>query len=142
MNSESRSPLYLVDDEPDQLFMIKRAAERCGEFAEIRTAMDAHLAYQDLLDMVDDGQPRPNIVITDWKMSGLSGAQLACALREHPKLKDITVIALSASDTATDREDALACGCKAYYHKPVSFLRLTDLMKEIAHSYAEIHARA
>ncbi len=137
MNSESRPPIYLVDDEPNQLFLIKRAAERTGEFGEIRTAIDSHLAYEELLELAVQGRRFPHLVITDWKMPGLSGAELACALREHPQLKDIAVVALSSSNTTEDRDAAMSCGCKAFYQKPLSFSRLTDLMREIVRTYAE-----
>lgn len=139
MNSESRPPIYLVDDEPDQLFLIKRASERTGEFGEIRTAVDSHLAYQELLDLAAHGQ-LPYLVVTDWKMPGLSGAELSCALREHPQLKHIVVVALSSSNTPEDRDAALACGCKAFYQKPTSFSRLTDVMRDIVRTYAEMPA--
>lgn len=142
MKSESRPPLYIVDDEPDQLFLIKRAAERCGEFGEIRTALDSHLAYQELLDEAARRRDRPYLLVTDWKMPGFSGAELACALREHPEMKHVMVVALSSSNTADDREAALSCGCKAFYQKPISFSRLTDVMREIAHLYSEAQVRS
>lgn len=137
MSAEPKPTLYLVDDEPDQLFLIIRAAERSGEYGEIRTAIDSHQAYQTLLDLAEHGALRPSLVVTDWKMPGLTGAELACALTEHPQLKDIPVVALSSSSDEADRRTALACGCKAFFQKPSQFSELIDLLKELARTYCE-----
>jgi len=140
MSSEPKPTLYLVDDESDQLFLLRRAAERSGEFGEIRTAVDSHLAYQELLDRAECGKPRPNLLITDWKMPRWTGAELACALRHHPQLKAIPVVALSSSYLKSDREEALACGCRAFVQKPYGFYRMVDLMKALAQEYSGAHS--
>lgn len=135
MSSENRPILYLVDDDSDQLFLLRHAAERSGEYGEIRAAVDAHLAYEELLEMAQAARPLSTVVITDWKMPNLSGAELACALRAHPGLNEIPVIALSGSYAEADRAEALDCGCKAFFQKPDDFHQLTALLGEICRIY-------
>lgn len=142
MSSEFRPILYLVDDESDQLLLMTRAADCSGEFGEIRSAVDAHLAYQELLEMAESSRPPPALVVTDWKMPDLSGAELACALRAHPALNEIPVIVLSGSSSEADRAEALACGCRAFFQKPDDFSELIDLLREIGRTHSTSHARA
>jgi len=142
MNLDHKPTLYIVDDEPDQLLLLRRAAERCGEFGETRTTVNSHLAYQELLESTEGGQPPPALVITDWKMPSLTGAELACALRAHPVLKHVPVIALSSSYQDADQVDALACGCKAFFRKPACFSQLTALLREISLTYCQNHVIA
>lgn len=135
MSSEAKLSLYLVDDEPDQIFLIALAAQRCGEFGQVRTATDAQLAYHQLLELSQDLETRPGLVITDWKMPRMTGAQLACALREHPSLRAIPVIALSSSDSEADRQSAQDCGCRAFYQKPTGFKNLVELLRTIRQTH-------
>lgn len=127
--------LYLVDDAPDQVFLIELAAQRTAEFGLIRTAIDSQLAYHHLLEVAANPLSRPNLIITDWKMPRMTGAELACALRAHPELRGIPLVALSTSNADADRAAALECGCVAFYQKPTHFADLIGLLRELRQKY-------
>lgn len=127
MNAVLRPILYLVDEEPERLSLLKQAGERCGEFSEIRAVMDAHLVYQELLDRANSLAARQVLVITHWDRSNLIG--LACALRAHPGLEDLPVIATSHSPTG--HADALACGCRAFFRRPVGLAGCIALLRKL-----------
>lgn len=131
MSFEHKPFIYIVDDAPDQVFLMELAAQRTGEFGLIRTAIDSQLAYHHLLEVAGNPNSRPNAVITDWKMPRMTGAELSCALQAHPDLKNIPIIALSSSNSDADRAAARDCGCVAFYQKPTHFADLVGLFREI-----------
>ena len=68
--------LLIVDDEPDILRIIERSLTQEG--FQVKTARNAEVAYQQFSAM----SPRPDLVIADVVMPGLSGPMLAERLRE------------------------------------------------------------
>lgn len=133
-----RPILYLVDDEPERFPLLKQASERCGEFSEIRGAMDAHLAYQELCDRGNTSHAVQVLVIMHWQPANLmdAGNGFAYALGAYPGLEDIPVIAISHSPR-TDLADALACGCKAFFRRPVGLAGWIALLRKLRGTYCE-----
>lgn len=138
MKTKSRPYLYVLDDEPDQAMLIGLAAQRSGEFADVRTAIDSQLAYHHLLEVANDSDHRPSLIMIDWKMPRMHGADFALALQEHPELRNIPVIVMSNSSDDADRTLALECGCKALYQKPSAFAELVELLVQIRRQYCAI----
>lgn len=71
---------------------------------------------------------KPDLILLDLKMPGLSGFDTANAIRiTHP---DIPIVALTAYALAGDREKALSAGCNAYITKPLSKALLLKTLKQ------------
>ncbi|HQQ12064.1 MAG TPA: response regulator, partial [Bacteroidales bacterium] len=71
---------------------------------------------------------KPDLILLDLKMPGLSGFDTARAIRiTHP---DIPIVALTAYALAGDREKALSAGCNAYITKPLSKALLLKTLKK------------
>lgn len=62
----------------------------------------------------------PNLVISDLNMPGLSGEMLLKRMREHPALKSIPVLIVSASESFTEN-DAVSLGANGFLKKPIDF---------------------
>ena len=71
---------------------------------------------------------RPNVVIMDINLPGMSGYDATRKLREWPETKDIPVVALSAAAMVDDRKRAAQAGFYRYLTKPV---RVADLMQTL-----------
>lgn len=67
---------------------------------------------------------RPDIVITDLHMSGMSGQELLRQLRRDSFLKDIPVLIVSGDAFVSVKEELLLAGASAYISKPVHFNEL------------------
>jgi DNA-binding response OmpR family regulator len=55
-------------------------------------------------------------------------------MRRTRRCADSLVIAVSSSDTATDREKMKALGANSYFHKPstyAEFMKLGEMVKEL-----------
>lgn len=79
-------------------------------------------------NVILDSQP-VQIILMDLSIKGNEdGITLTKAIRNHPKWKEIPIIALTAHAFARDRENALAAGCNAFFSKPFN---RADLIKTI-----------
>jgi signal transduction histidine kinase/DNA-binding NarL/FixJ family response regulator len=80
---------------------------------EVHEADGAEAALAQALAMPFD------LVLMDVVMPGVDGLEATRRLRREPALRAIPVIALSASASAADERDSLACGADAFLPKPV-----------------------
>lgn len=76
---------------------------------------------------------RPTIILLDIGLPGMDGLEVVGRLKADDHLRDIPVIALTASAMRGDRERFLAAGCDDYLSKPV---RALELINKVAAHYA------
>jgi PAS domain S-box-containing protein len=74
---------------------------------------------------------RPDIVIMDINLPGMSGIEALQALRAAPETKDIPVIALTAAATDRDRQRGLEAGFYRYLTKPVDVDELVAALESV-----------
>lgn len=111
MNRKTTKVL-VVDDEAAILDMIRFALEQVE--MEVHTAVSA---YEALVDINDD---RPDIILMDWMMPGVSGIELTRRLRKDSNTRDIPIIMLTARVTEDDKVSGLEAGADDYLVKPFS----------------------
>jgi len=104
--------VLVVDDEAAILDMIRFALEQVE--MEVHTAVSA---YEALVDINDD---RPDIILMDWMMPGVSGIELTRRLRKDSNTRDIPIIMLTARVTEDDKVSGLEAGADDYLVKPFS----------------------
>jgi DNA-binding response OmpR family regulator len=63
---------------------------------------------------------RPDCIILDLTMPGMSGLELCRRLRGHPSTAEATILMLTANDDAEDKIEAFASGVDDYILKPFS----------------------
>jgi DNA-binding response OmpR family regulator len=66
----------------------------------------------------------PDAVLLDHGLPGISGWDVARALRAEPSLQKLPIIALTAHAGEPSRRAALAAGCDSFLTKPVDFKAL------------------
>ncbi|HEY9606889.1 MAG TPA: PAS domain S-box protein [Allocoleopsis sp.] len=69
---------------------------------------------------------KPDAILLDMVMPEMDGFEAVKQLRQLPALKDIVVIATSASVFPGDRQQCLAAGCDAFIAKPVQAEQLLE----------------
>jgi CheY-like chemotaxis protein len=74
---------------------------------------------------------RPDVVIMDINLPGMSGYEATRKLREWPETKDIPIVALSAAAMVEDRKRAAEAGFYRYLTKPVRVAELTATLEEL-----------
>mgnify|MGYP001819299534 FL=1 len=104
--------VLVVDDEDAIRDMIQFALEKSG--MGVQTAADAHEA------LLRINESRPDIILLDWMMPGVSGLELTRRLRKDAYTEDIPIIMLTAKVTEDDKVAGLEAGTDAYMVKPLS----------------------
>ena len=74
-------------------------------------------------------QEKPDLILMDIQLPEISGLEVTKNLKQHPELKDIPVIAITAFAMKGDEEKIREGGCEDYISKPISithFLEIVD----------------
>lgn len=108
--------VLVVEDEDSIRDMVKFALER----ADYRVSVAASAA--EARTQIADA--RPDLLLLDWMMPGVSGIELARELKNNPTTRDIPIIMLTARAEEEDKVRGLNIGCDDYVSKPFSFPEL------------------
>jgi CheY-like chemotaxis protein len=71
---------------------------------------------------------KPPLVLLDIGLPGMDGLEVAAQIKADANLRDVFVVALTASAMRGDRERFLAAGCDDYISKPV---QATELISKV-----------
>jgi signal transduction histidine kinase len=112
--------LVVEDDEVNQL-VARGVLESAG--AVVTIAPNGREA----LALVQPG--RFDLVLMDMQMPDMDGIETTMELRRDPALRDLPIIAMTASAMAGDRERLLEAGMNDYVAKPV---RVADMLAKLA----------
>jgi len=74
---------------------------------------------------------RPNLIILDWMLPGISGIEVCRLLRAKPETRDIPIVMLTARGEEAERVRGLATGADDYVVKPFSVPELLARAKSI-----------
>jgi CheY-like chemotaxis protein len=126
MSDPSTWNVLVVDDEPDNIGVVEYIL--LFHNAKVRIA-NTGFACMEILR-----QERPTLLLLDIQMPVMSGWDVLKEIRNDEKLRDLTVIALTAHAMSGDHEKALAAGFDGYISKPISPLSFVDDVKAIVMS--------
>ncbi len=76
-------------------------------------------------------EKKPDLVLMDIQLPGMSGIEAFKQIRADAKTKAIPVIALTASVTPTDRTAINAAGFDAFLGKPINLKEFVDTVKRL-----------
>lgn len=115
--------VYIEDNPANVAFM----EQLLGEFerVELLTAPSAELGIE-LVRRV-----RPNVVIMDINLPGMSGFDATRQLTTWPETRGIPIIGLSAAAMPRDRKQAEEAGLYRYLTKPVDVDALVSVLEEV-----------
>lgn len=117
--------IFMVDDEVDLCFFLKKNLESDGEF-KVTTCSDSEEAFEAIKKAM------PDLVVLDVLMPGITGPQIAEQLTSDPKTKDIPVIFLTAiatQDETSSRNHVV--GGQHMVAKPVEINHLAEVINTV-----------
>jgi CheY-like chemotaxis protein len=128
--------ILLVEDEPNDVFLIERAFRKCDCQHVLHSVGDGEqaVAYLDGIGEFSDRRefPLPQLVLLDLKLPKRGGLEVLAWLRSrHDCLKRLPVIVLTSSKQPTDVNRAYELGANSYLVKPVAFDGLLELVKAL-----------
>jgi two-component system phosphate regulon response regulator PhoB len=77
------------------------------------------------------GEERPDLIVLDWMLPGISGIEVCRLLRARPATRDIPVVMLTARGEEAERIRGLATGADDYVVKPFSLPELVARIRSI-----------
>lgn len=128
-------PILVVDDDPDDVELVRRAFRRLRVVNPVRVASDgeeavAYLAgtgpFADRL-----ANPLPALVLLDLKLPRRSGHEVLDWVKTQPVLRRIPVVVLTSSGERRDVDRAYDLAANSYLVKPVRFDDLVRLIGEL-----------
>lgn len=75
-------------------------------------------------------QLKPDLILTDILMGVKTGLTMTREIRQIPEIKDLPIIAISASSTEMMEEASLRAGCNAFLPKPIDEAKLLFLLQK------------
>ncbi len=74
---------------------------------------------------------KPDLIIIDMNMPGLTGWEMMPLLRSHPDTRGIPIVALTGDKTSDGQDEAHLAGCDRYVTKPIDSVRLFSALDEL-----------
>ncbi len=92
------------------------------------------VAVNDGKELVAKAQEiQPHFIMTDLIMPIMTGFEAVQAIRQVTELKDVPVVAVSASVLGTDQVKSRVAGCDAFLSKPIEFVKIIPLLESFLH---------
>ena len=118
----SASILVVEDEEPIQILLSYNLE---SEGYRVRHTAEG----EEVVQLVSD--ERPDLIVLDWMLPGISGIEVCRLLRAKPETRDIPVIMLTARSEEAERVRGLATGADDYMVKPFSVPELLARIRSI-----------
>lgn len=109
----STARLLVVDDSDDDVELLRIALARTRSRLRLSVATSGEAALRRLGD-----ETAPDLVLLDWNMPGLSGAEVLEAIRGNPATHHLPVFVFSSSESPEHRRLAIALGATGCLPKP------------------------
>ncbi len=124
MPARPLSRICYVEDDEDIQRIVRMSLERLGKMTvelvgDPFAAIDAILAF------------KPDLVMLDWMMPGMDGPTLFKKLREHPQIKDVPVVFITAKASSAEMDQLRALGAAGAISKPFSPKDLPEQLRAI-----------
>ena len=75
-------------------------------------------------------QEKPLVALLDLIMPKMNGDVVCKFVKDHPDLKDITIIMVTAKGEKEDEERSKRAGCDYFLTKPIKHNQLLDIVKK------------
>lgn len=130
MNTPKNRPILLVEDNPMDVDLTRRAFARRRVVNPIEVARDGEeaLAY---LERWEAGEALPVVVLLDINLPKINGLEVLRQYKSSPTIQKIPIIVLTTSAEDRDIETAYQLGANSYIVKPVEFEKFLEVAGQI-----------
>jgi len=127
--------ILIADDDADDLELIEEAIRNSAPAAELHKLTEGKAVLHFLNEQPDD--KLPCLIIIDYNMPEMNGAQLLEQLKHKPRYKDIPKVMLSTSGAALYKTECKNKGALDYFVKPNTLKELDTVAKKML-KYCEV----
>ena len=107
------STILVIDDQATNRQVLSRLAAQADDSADVRSFADPREALESVTEIT------PDLVVTDYKMPGMDGAEFTRQFRERPLCFDVPVIVVTIYEERSFRYRALEAGATDFLISPV-----------------------
>jgi CheY-like chemotaxis protein len=136
-------PILLVEDNEDDVFLMKRALKSAEITAPVHIARDGQEALDYLQGkgpFADRNEfPFPYFVFLDLKLPRKPGLEVLEWIRQDSDRSGLVVIILTSSKEPRDLERANRLGANSYLVKPATALELVEMMRANKNYWLRFH---
>lgn len=125
--------LLVVDDEPRLLRAV--AVDLRGEGYDVSVARSGGEA------LISVAQKMPDLIVSDVRMPGMDGYELARRLRRNQSTALVPIVFLTAKDAIEDRIEGFRAGIDAYLTKPFEPDELLAVIASILNRVERTHSQ-
>ena len=118
-----KNKAVLVIEDNELNMKLVRSLLKIGNY-EILEAEDAETGMELMR------KHRPDLVLMDVQLPGMSGLRATRIIKGDPAIKDIPVVALTSYAMQGDEEVATEAGCTGYITKPIDTKEFLDNLKQ------------
>jgi len=134
MRTLERMKVLVVEDNPNDVTIIKRAMRKSDVKCELYFASDGAEALDALYQTGEFADtPRPDLILLDLRLPKVGGLEVLAKVKEDERLRRIPVIVLTESEREEDMVKAYDSGAASYMTKPVDskdFERLIQTVQD------------
>ncbi|MDX1547517.1 MAG: response regulator [Rhodothermales bacterium] len=113
--------ILLVEDNPEDVFLMRRALERSRIRKRLHVVEDGEDALRFLHREAPHAEaPRPRLVLLDLFLPGMSGLEVLHRMNEDPALRSIPVIVVTVAEDLPTLLNAYDARARAYVGKPTT----------------------
>src|SRR5690554_1846639 len=102
--------IYSIEDDEDIRRLIKLALSKSNFL--VKSFPDGESFFEEL------EKEKPNMILLDMMLPGISGSEILKKLRSHKKYDDIEIIIVSSNNMLIDKIDGFDLGADDYIEKP------------------------
>lgn len=128
-------PIFLVEDNPDDVELTLRALRRSKIMDEVLVAQDGALALDYLFGTGAYASralsAAPAVVLLDLKLPKVDGLEVLRRLRADERTKLLPVVILTSSKEERDLVSGYSLGANSYIRKPVDFDQFAEVVRQL-----------
>jgi len=120
--------ILLVEDNPTDVFVIKKVLAGSGVNLSVHVATDGQQALDYMLERLQDPSLKcPALVLLDLNIPKVGGLDVLREFRASTHFSRTPVIIVTSSGASADRKAAQTLGADAYFRKPTSLAAFEEL---------------
>ena len=139
---ENNTKILLVEDNPVDIDLTKRAFQKQNIDCEIQIANDGEEACKALKDWENGITDPPNIILLDLKMPRMNGFDVLKVFKNSEISRSIPIIVLTSSNEEKDINTAYEYGANSYLLKPIDYGEFLNLVQVIVNYWFGINCYA
>ena len=123
-------PILLIDDNPMDVDLTRRAFTRRKVINPIEVARDGEAALE-YLNLWEAGSPLPVVILLDINLPKVNGLEVLSRFKASPYAQKVPIIVLTSSAEDRDIQTAYKLGANSYIVKPVDFEKFLEVAGQI-----------